>query len=59
MIVSCFAYGFLSTDNGQINAVLNGLGMASVQWYQSSQYLAGDADPHGHLKSCGDSVISP
>ena len=57
VIVSHCVYGFLSTDHGQINAVLNALGMASVQWYQSPQYWRGILILTGIWKSCGYSLI--
>ena len=41
VIVSYCVYGFLSTDHGQINAVLNALGMASVQWYYTNAIGSG------------------
>ena len=57
VIVSYCIYGFLSTDHGQINAVLNSLGMASVQWYQSPQYWRVILILTGIWKSCGYSLI--
>ena len=57
VIVSYCVYGFLSTDHGQINAVLNSLGMASVQWYQSPQYWRVILILTGIWKSCGYSLI--
>lgn len=57
VIVSYCVYGFLSTDHGQINAVLNALGMASVQWYQSPRYWRVILILTGIWKSCGYSLI--
>ena len=57
VIVSYCAYGFLASDHGQINAVLNALGLKSVQWYQSPQYWRGILILTGIWKSCGYSLI--
>ena len=57
VIVSYCAYGFLSTDHGQINAVLNALGLASVQWYQSPGYWRVILILVGIWKTCGYSLI--
>ena len=57
VIVSYCAYGFLASDHGQINAVLNALGLAPVQWYQSPQYWRGILILTGIWKSCGYSLI--
>ena len=57
VIVSYCAYGFLASDHGQINAVLNALGLASVQWYQSPQYWSAILIITGVWKSCGYSLI--
>ncbi|SEL20879.1 putative aldouronate transport system permease protein [Butyrivibrio sp. ob235] len=38
VVVSYCVYGFLATDEGQLNHVLRLLGLSSVQWYQSPQY---------------------
>lgn len=57
VIVSYCVYGFLSTDHGQINAVLNALGLASVQWYQSPQYWRFILILTGIWKTCGYSLI--
>ena len=57
VIVSYCAYGFLASDHGQINAVLNALGLAPVQWYQSPQYWSAILIITGVWKSCGYSLI--
>ena len=57
VIVSYCAYGFLASDHGQINAVLNALGLAPVQWYQSPQYWRAILILTGIWKSCGYSLI--
>lgn len=57
VIVSYCAYGFLASDHGQINAVLNALGLTSVQWYQSPQYWRVILILTGIWKSCGYSLI--
>ena len=57
VIVSYCAYGFLASDHGQINAVLNTLGLASVQWYQSPGYWRAILILTGIWKSCGYSLI--
>lgn len=57
VIVSYCAYGFLASDHGQINAVLNALGLTSVQWYQSPQYWRAILILTGIWKSCGYSLI--
>ena len=57
VIVSYCAYGFLASDHGQINAILNALGLASVQWYQSPQYWSAILIITGIWKSCGYSLI--
>ena len=57
VIVSYCAYGFLASDHGQINAVLNALGLKSVQWYQSPQYWRFILILTGIWKSCGYSLI--
>ena len=38
VIVGYCLYGFLATDEGQVNHVLRLLGREAVQWYQSPQY---------------------
>ena len=38
VIVGYCLYGFLATDEGQVNHVLRMLGTATVQWYQSPGY---------------------
>ena len=57
VIVSYCAYGFFGSDLGQINAVLNTLGLKSVQWYQSPQYWRFILILTGIWKSCGYSLI--
>ena len=57
VIVSYCVYGFLSTDHGQVNAILNALGMASVQWYQSPEYWRVILILTGIWKTCGYSLI--
>ena len=57
VIVSYCAYGFLASDHGQVNAVLNALGLARVQWYQSPQYWRVILILTGLWKSCGYSLI--
>ena len=57
VIVSYCAYGFLASDHGQINAVLKGLGLATVQWYQSPGYWRVILILTGIWKSCGYSLI--
>ncbi|WP_026498013.1 ABC transporter permease [Butyrivibrio sp. WCD2001] len=38
VVVSYCVYGFLATDEGQLNHILRLFGLSSVQWYQSPQY---------------------
>lgn len=38
VIVGYCVYGFLATDEGQVNHLLRMLGAGAVQWYQSPQY---------------------
>ena len=38
VIVGYCLYGFLATDEGQLNHVLRMFGASAVQWYQSPQY---------------------
>ena len=38
VIVGYCLYGFLATDEGQVNHLLRLFGAAAVQWYQSPQY---------------------
>lgn len=57
VIVSYCTYGFLATDHGQINAILNGMGLESVRWYQSPQYWRAILIITGIWKNCGYSLI--
>ena len=38
VIVGYCVYGFLATDEGQVNHVLSMFGAGEIQWYQSPQY---------------------
>lgn len=38
VIVGYCVYGFLATDEGQVNHLLRMLGTEAIQWYQSPQY---------------------
>lgn len=57
VIVGYCLYGFLSTDEGQINHILRFFGGNAVQWYQSPQYWRGILIGTGLWKSVGYSMI--
>ena len=57
VIVGYCAYGFLATDQGQINSILRSLGLSPVQWYQSPQYWRAILIMVGIWKSCGYSLV--
>ncbi len=50
-------YGFLATEEGQVNHVLKFLGAEAVQWYQSPQYWRGILIGTGLWKSVGYSMV--
>lgn len=41
VVVGYFVYALLATDNGLINAILRGMGLPAIQWYNSPQYWPG------------------
>ena len=57
VIVGYCVYGFLATDQGQINSILRALGLPAVQWYQSPQYWRVILILTGIWKSCGYSLV--
>ncbi len=57
VIVGYCVYGFLATDQGQINMLLRAAGKEAVQWYQSPQYWRLILILVGIWKSCGYSLI--
>ena len=57
VIVRYCLYGFLATDEGQINHILLGLGAPAVQWYQSPQYWRAILIGTGLWKSVGYSMV--
>ncbi len=57
VIVGYCLYGFLATDEGQVNHILTSLGYAGLQWYQSPQYWRGILIGTGLWKSVGYSMV--
>ena len=57
VIVGYCVYGFLATDQGQINTVLRFFGHDAVQWYQSPQYWRVILILVGIWKTCGYSLV--
>lgn len=57
VIVGYCLYGFLATDDGQVNHILASLGHAAVQWYQSPQYWRAILIGTGLWKSIGYSMV--
>lgn len=57
VIVGYCVYGFLATDQGQINSILRYFGKEAVQWYQSPGYWRFILILVGIWKSCGYSQV--
>lgn len=57
VIVGYCLYGFLATDEGQVNHILSALGHTTLQWYQSPQYWRAILIATGLWKSIGYSMI--
>lgn len=57
VIVGYCLYGFLATDEGQINHILTALGHNPLQWYQSPQYWRAILIGTGLWKSIGYSMV--
>ena len=57
VIVGYCLYGFLATDEGQVNHILLMLGKSGIQWYQSPQYWRVILIATGLWKSMGYSMI--
>ena len=57
VIVGYCLYGFLATDEGLLNHLLQSLGHQGVQWYQSPQYWRAILIGTGLWKSVGYSMI--
>ena len=57
VIVGYILYGFLATDEGQINHLLLSLSQNSIQWYQSPQYWRAILIATGLWKSVGYSMV--
>ncbi|MCR5282594.1 MAG: ABC transporter permease subunit [Lachnospiraceae bacterium] len=57
VIVGYCLYGFLATDEGQINHILQFFGRNAVQWYQSPAYWRGILILIGLWKSTGYSMV--
>ena len=57
VIVGYCLYGFLATDEGQINHLLSLFGVNGVQWYQSPQYWRTILIATGLWKGAGYSMI--
>ena len=57
VIVGYCVYGFLATDQGQINSLLQVFGEEAVRWYQSPQYWRVILILVGIWKSCGFSLV--
>ena len=57
VIVGYCVYGFLATDQGQINSLLQVFGEEAVRWYQSPQYWRVILILVGIWKSCGYSLV--
>ena len=57
VIVGYCLYGFLATDEGQINHILRFFGGSAIQWYQSPQYWRTILIATGIWKAAGYSII--
>ena len=57
VIVGYCVYGFLSTDTGVFNSLLDNFGADKVQWYQSPQYWRVILIVLGIWKSCGYTMV--
>ncbi len=57
VIVGYCLYGFLATNEGQINHLLGFFSHAGIQWYQSPKYWRGILIATGLWKSAGYSMI--
>ena len=57
VIVGYCLYGFLATDEGQINHILKLFGTAGIEWYQSPQYWRGILVATGLWKAVGYSMV--
>ena len=57
VIVGYCLYGFLATDEGQINHILRFFGTGAIQWYQSPQYWRAILIATGLWKGAGYSMI--
>ena len=57
VIAGYCVYGFLATDQGQINSLLRVFGREAIQWYQSPQYWRFILIIVGIWKSCGYSLV--
>ena len=57
VIVGYCVYGFLATDQGQIDSLLQVFGEEAVRWYQSPQYWRVILILVGIWKSCGYSLV--
>ena len=57
VIVGYCVYGFLSTDTGVFNNLLDHFGADKVQWYQSPQYWRVILIVLGIWKSCGYTMV--
>ena len=57
VIVGYCLYGFLATDEGQINHILRALGQSGIQWYQSPQYWRAILTGTGLWKNAGYSMM--
>ena len=57
VIVGYCLYGFLATDEGQVNHILSALGRSGIQWYQSPQYWRFILIATGLWKSIGYSMM--
>ena len=57
VIVGYCLYGFLATDEGQINHILRFFGGNAIQWYQSPQYWRTILIATGIWKAAGYSMI--
>ena len=57
VIVGYCVYGFLATDQGQINSILRYFGMDGIPWYQSPRYWRLILILVGIWKSCGYSLL--
>ncbi len=57
VIVGYCLYGFLATNEGQINHILRFFGQEGIQWYQSPKYWRGILIATGLWKATGYSMI--